>query len=53
MQHVNKQIQRSGDIQGVNPEILRWARETAGLTSKEAAKKIGLRDHCCPVNERK
>ena len=44
MQHLNKQIQRSGDIQGVNPEILRWARETAGLTSKEAAKKIGLRD---------
>ena len=44
MQHVNKQIQRSGDIQGVNPEILRWARETAGLTSKEAVRKIGLRD---------
>ena len=44
MQHVNKQIQRSGDIRGVNPEILLWARETAGLTKKEAAKKIGLRD---------
>lgn len=44
MQHVNKQIQCSGDIQGVNPEILRWARETAGLTSKEAVRKIGLRD---------
>ena len=28
----------------VNPEILRWARETAGLTVDEAAKKIQLRE---------
>ena len=28
----------------VNPEILVWARETAGLTQDEAAKKLGLRD---------
>ena len=27
----------------VNPEILRWARETAGLEPEEAAHKIGLR----------
>jgi hypothetical protein len=26
----------------VNPEILRWARETAGLNVEEAAEKIGL-----------
>ena len=28
----------------VNPEILIWARETAGLTRQEAAKKLGLQD---------
>ena len=28
----------------VNPEILVWARETAGLTQDEAAKRLGLRD---------
>lgn len=28
--------------EGVNPEILTWARETAGLTIAEAADKIGL-----------
>ena len=28
----------------VNPEILIWARETAGLTPEEAAKKLGLND---------
>ena len=28
----------------VNPEILVWARETAGLTKEEAARKLGLRD---------
>ena len=27
----------------VNPEILRWARETAGLSLEEAADKLGLR----------
>lgn len=27
----------------VNPEVLRWARETAGLDLAEAARKIGLR----------
>ena len=26
----------------VNPEILRWARESAGLGPEEAVKKIGL-----------
>ena len=29
---------------GVNPEILVWARETAGLTREEAVKKLGIRD---------
>lgn len=28
----------------VNPEILIWARETAGLTSEEAAGKLGFQD---------
>ena len=28
----------------VNPEILVWARETAGLTEEEAARKLGFRD---------
>ena len=28
----------------VNPEILTWARETAGLTREEAARKIGFKD---------
>ena len=28
----------------VNPEILTWARETAGLTPEEAAKGLGFRD---------
>lgn len=28
----------------VNPEILVWARETAGLTPAEAARKLGLND---------
>ena len=28
----------------VNPEILIWARETAGLTSEEAAGKLGFKD---------
>ncbi len=28
----------------VNPEILVWARETAGLTPEEAARKLGLSD---------
>jgi Zn-dependent peptidase ImmA (M78 family)/transcriptional regulator with XRE-family HTH domain len=28
----------------VNPEILTWARETAGLTPEEAARKLGFRD---------
>ncbi len=28
----------------VNPEIMVWARETAGLTEEEAAKKLGLQD---------
>ena len=29
---------------GVNPEIMVWARETAGLTRQEAAWKLGFRD---------
>lgn len=28
----------------INPDILRWARETAGLTPEEAAKKLQLRE---------
>ena len=28
----------------VNPEILTWARETAGLTREEAARKLGFKD---------
>ena len=28
----------------VNPEILSWARETAGLTPEEASKKLGFKD---------
>ena len=28
----------------VNPEILAWARETAGLTQEEAARKLGFKD---------
>ena len=29
---------------GINPEIMVWARETAGLTRQEAARKLGFRD---------
>jgi hypothetical protein len=28
----------------VNPEILSWARETAGLSMEEAAEKLGIHD---------
>ena len=28
----------------INPEILTWARETAGLTREDAATKLGFRD---------
>lgn len=28
----------------VNPEILQWARETAGLSRSEAAEKLALRE---------
>ena len=28
----------------VNPDIMVWARETAGLTKKDAAKKLGFQD---------
>ena len=28
----------------INPEIMVWARETAGLTRQEAARKLGFRD---------
>ena len=36
----------SGMDQGehINPEVLKWARETAGLTVAEAAEKLGLKD---------
>lgn len=33
----------------VNPDILRWARETAGLTPEEAAEKIQLHPEACPL----
>mgnify|MGYP001381319288 CR=1 FL=1 len=37
----------------VNPEILRWARETAGLTLEEAAEKLSIGDaRGVPGNER-
>jgi Zn-dependent peptidase ImmA (M78 family)/transcriptional regulator with XRE-family HTH domain len=29
---------------GINPKILTWARETAGLSVEEAAEKLGLKD---------
>ena len=32
------------DAEHVNPKVLRWARETAGLTLAEAAEKLGLTD---------
>ena len=28
----------------INPDVLKWARETAGLPIAEAAEKLGLRD---------
>ena len=28
----------------INPQIMVWARETAGLTQEEAAKKLGFQD---------
>lgn len=31
-------------IESVNPEVLRWARETAGLDLEEAARQLGLAD---------
>ncbi len=32
------------DIDQINPDILTWARETAGLSVAEAAEKLGLKD---------
>jgi hypothetical protein len=29
---------------GINPKILTWAREIAGLSVEEAAEKLGLKD---------
>ena len=29
---------------GINPDIMVWARQTAGLTRQEAARKLGFRD---------
>lgn len=31
-----------GDAREINPRVLRWARETAGLTLDEAAERLGL-----------
>lgn len=31
-------------MSGINPDIMVWARETAGLTRQEAARKLGFRD---------
>jgi transcriptional regulator with XRE-family HTH domain len=28
----------------INPDILKWARETAGLSVEEAAERLGLKD---------
>jgi Zn-dependent peptidase ImmA (M78 family)/transcriptional regulator with XRE-family HTH domain len=33
-----------GSPERINPDILRWARETAGLSLAEAAEKLGLKD---------
>ena len=33
-----------GTMPEINPEILIWARETAGFTAEEAAKKLGLQN---------
>jgi transcriptional regulator with XRE-family HTH domain len=30
--------------EGINPDVLRWARETAGLSFEEAAERLGLKD---------
>ena len=35
---------RTEAVPTVNPEILVWARETAGLTLQEAAAKVGIKD---------
>lgn len=37
----------------VNPEILVWARETAGLTQQDAARKLGFRDSSITSAEEK
>ncbi len=33
-----------GSVEQINPRILTWARETAGLSLPEAAEKLGLKD---------
>jgi Zn-dependent peptidase ImmA (M78 family) len=33
-----------GNTEHINPEILKWARTTAGLSEAEAAEKLGLKD---------
>ena len=33
-----------GPSERINPDILKWARETAGLSLAEAAEKLGLKD---------
>ena len=32
------------EVPQINPDILRWARETAGLTREDAARKLAIRD---------
>jgi hypothetical protein len=32
------------DAEQINPRVLAWARETAGLSVAEAAEKLGLKD---------
>ncbi len=31
-------------MEHINPEVLKWARETAGLTVADAAARLGLKD---------
>ena len=37
-------MQEAETMPNVSPEIMIWARETAGLTLEEAAKKLGFQD---------
>ena len=48
-------IERESDsrMPKVNPDVLAWARETAGLTQAEAARKLGLQDSTKSSGEEK